>query len=138
MTVFDVVAWFCTELSARGADTLSLCQMFLQRVENATDKDLRPRKVAFLVNRINLNEGVPRCYMKMRADPQQAVSAQAASTDSRLLGAVSGHFVEFKQFAKEGIVQVWPCNRDSFGQLMLVILFGDADNGSTIKYMSQE
>lgn len=69
MTVFDVVAWFCTELSAAGADTLSLCQIFLWRVENATDKDLRPRKVAFLVNRINLNEGVPSSYMKMRADP---------------------------------------------------------------------
>lgn len=53
MTVFDVVAWFCTELSATGADSQSLCQIFFRRVENTTDKDLRPRKVAFLVNRIN-------------------------------------------------------------------------------------
>lgn len=69
ITVFDVVAWFCTELSAAGADSLSLCQIFLWRVENATDKNLRLRKMAFLVNRINLNEVVPRSYMKMRADP---------------------------------------------------------------------
>lgn len=70
MTVFDVVAWFCTELSAAGADSLSLCQILLWKVENTTDKDLRPRKVSFLVNRINLNEGVLiSCMMMTRADP---------------------------------------------------------------------